>query len=69
LEQLNGFKTELLSFLRKQLQNYELDIEAIVSVEEDKKIVYTSSDKFNYLAKKNPALLELKQKLGLDIDY
>jgi DNA polymerase III subunit gamma/tau len=69
LDQLNGFKLELLSFLRKKLQNYLLDIEAIISVEEEKKIVYTSTDKFNFLAQKNPALLELKQKLGLDIDY
>jgi DNA polymerase III subunit gamma/tau len=69
LEQLNGFKTELLSYLRKKLQNYDLDIDSEIMLEEETKIVYTSSDKFNYLAKKNPALLELKHKLGLDIDY
>jgi DNA polymerase III subunit gamma/tau len=69
IEQLNDFKTDLLFFLRKRLQNFLLDINAIISVQEEKKMIYTSSEKFNYLAKKNPALIDLKQKLGLDVDY
>ena len=69
LDQLNGFRVELLAFLRKKLENYSLDINPIIVIEEDKKMIYTSSDKFNHLVKKNPALLELKQKLGLDLDY
>lgn len=69
IEQLNGFRVELLSFLRKRIQNYSLDINPVITVEEEKRMIYTSSDKFNYLVKKNPALMDLKIKLGLDLDY
>ena len=33
-----------------------------------KKRIYTTQDKFEYLANINPALLSLKNKLGLDFD-
>jgi DNA polymerase III subunit gamma/tau len=33
------------------------------------KRIYTNKDKFNYLAEKNPNLIELKNKLGLDTDF
>ena len=31
--------------------------------------LYTSNDKFAYLAEKYPALQEMKQRLGLDADF
>jgi len=36
---------------------------------ETKKIAYTNKEKFDHLAEKNPALRELKERLGLDADF
>jgi DNA polymerase III subunit gamma/tau len=62
-------RTEALNFLRQKLSNSSLHIEVVVMKEENVKKIYTQADKFNYLATKNPALLELKNTLGLDYDY
>jgi DNA polymerase-3 subunit gamma/tau len=34
-----------------------------------KKVMYTNKEKFDYLAEKNPALKDLKERLGLDMDF
>jgi len=34
-----------------------------------KKVIYTNREKFEHLAEKNPNLLELKERLGLDPDF
>lgn len=62
-------RTEVLNYLRQKLSNSSLHIEVVVMKEEKVKKIYTQADKFNYLATKNPALLELKNTLGLDYDY
>jgi DNA polymerase-3 subunit gamma/tau len=36
--------------------------------QEARKTLYTSQEKFKYLAEKHPSLLDLKNKLGLDLD-
>ena len=69
LQQLNGMKGEVLTFLRQQLQNQLVQVQAEVVTQENKKVIYTSQDKFRYLAEKNPALVELRNAFGLDIDY
>jgi DNA polymerase III subunit gamma/tau len=61
-------KPEILSFLKRNLLNNEINIEAKV-LEEDssnQKKLYTDSEKFNYLAEKNPDLAVFKQKFNLD---
>ena len=62
-------KTELQGFLRSELKNRAIVIEAEVKETEREDMVYTNKEKFTYLAKKYPALGELKDKLGLDPDY
>jgi DNA polymerase-3 subunit gamma/tau len=37
--------------------------------EQQAKRLYTSQDKLNYLTEKNPKVLELQRRLGLDIDF
>ncbi|MBC7919836.1 MAG: DNA polymerase III subunit gamma/tau [Ferruginibacter sp.] len=69
LQQLNGMKAEVLAFLRQRLHNQLVQVQAEVVAQENKKMIYTSQDKFRYLAEKNPALVELQNAFGLDIDY
>jgi DNA polymerase III subunit gamma/tau len=64
-----SLRTEVLSFLRKELQNSTIHLEVVVSKEEAKTMIYTQADKFKFMAEKNPALHDLRSILGLDYDY
>lgn len=66
---LNNIKSELTGFLRERLKNNSILISAEINVTEDKKVIYTNREKFDYLADLNPALHELKDRLGLDTDF
>ncbi|MCS6824572.1 MAG: hypothetical protein NZ529_09765 [Cytophagaceae bacterium] len=67
LDQLNSFKAELLQYLREQLQNNRIMIEPVLSEQKEEKKLYTDSDKFAYLAELNPLLIEMKNRLSLDM--
>jgi DNA polymerase-3 subunit gamma/tau len=66
---LNNIKIELTSFLREKLKNYSIQVSGHLTASDDKKVIYTNRDKFDYLADKNPILKELKDRLGLDTDF
>lgn len=66
---LTEVKPELLGYLRSELQNSQIQLEHQVTVQEVKKMIYSSQDKYNYLAEKNPALHELRRVLNLEVDY
>ena len=66
---LNNVKTELTAFLREKLKNSSILVAGELKESEDKKMMYTSRDKFEYLLEKNPALKEMKERLGLDPDF
>jgi DNA polymerase III subunit gamma/tau len=64
-----SLRTEVLSYLRKELHNSTIHLEVVVSKEEAKMMIYTQADKFKFMAEKNPALHDLRNVLGLDYDY
>lgn len=66
---LDEFKADLLMYLRQHLRNSSLQLTAAVTLQEQKRMIYTQQEKFNFLAEKNPALLELRKVLGLELDY
>ena len=66
---LTELKPDLLAYLRTELQNSQIQLEHTVTQQEVKKMIYSSQDKFNYLAEKNPALHELRKVLNLEVDY
>ena len=66
---LNNIKIELAAFLREKLRNSNIHIVGQLTESDDKKIIYTNRDKFDYLADKNPILKEMKDRLGLDTDF
>jgi DNA polymerase III subunit gamma/tau len=70
LDQFNGFKPEFIMALRQRTGYKSLSIQTEVTHQEHNAMrLYTSSDRFEYLAQKFPVLLEMKQKLGLDTDF
>ena len=64
-------RMEVLGILRERLQNYAIDIvlDVTAQIDGDKKLLYTQSDKYDFLVQKHPLLGELKQKLGLDHEF
>ena len=68
-DELMGIYNELIHFLRKSLGTSILELEFIV-VEADTTNAkpYTIDEKFKSMISKNPALLTLKQALGLDFE-
>lgn len=67
---LESIKSELTGYLRERLQNNTLHVAGeLLTDGEEKKVIYTNREKFDFLAEKNPMLKELKDRLGLDTDF
>ena len=66
---LNNIKSELTGFLREQLKNSAIQVTGQLYAGEEKKVIYTNREKFDFLVEKNPMLRELKDRLGLDTDF
>jgi DNA polymerase-3 subunit gamma/tau len=66
---IQGMRYDLLGFLKSRFNEPKLDIAPRVAPQEVNRLPYTPAEKFSYLAEKNPHLLELKQALGLDVDF
>lgn len=62
-------KLPLLDFLRAELNNYKIQLKTVLSESDSGNNLYTTRDKFEKLASKNPALNKLKDLLNLDLDY
>lgn len=62
-------KQDLAVFLRQRLQNASIQVSAEIETREVERRPYSAQEKFEYLAKKNPALWDLKEKLGLDLMF
>lgn len=72
LQQFNeNIKLDLLITLRTKLKNHLIDMELDLTEQEknDKKMLYTQSDKYNFLVEKHPLIAELKQRFGLDHEF
>ncbi|MET4107971.1 DNA polymerase III subunit gamma/tau [Hymenobacter sp. UYP22] len=68
-DQFNEMRAELLGELRRRTgyPRLSVQVEIVERVETGRKL-YTSSDRMEYLMEKYPALGEMKQRLGLDVD-
>jgi DNA polymerase-3 subunit gamma/tau len=60
-------RPELLSYLRRELGDPGLDLRVEKEEITDLRPRYTPKDRFAIMAERNPALLGLKEKLGLDL--
>jgi len=62
-------KNRLLAFLKQKLNNsfIELTIEVLEQLNENQ-VIYSSVDKYNYMAEQNEALQKLKKEFNLDFE-
>jgi DNA polymerase-3 subunit gamma/tau len=65
-EDLEKNMGQILEFLKRELQNYTLDIEITVDKSVQKKYVYTDQEKFQKLVEKNPSVDLLRQAFDLE---
>ena len=61
-EQLKDIMQDMLTYIRRELKNMALSIEFLVNIDESNRPPYTNREKFDAMAKKNSALLYLKEK-------
>ncbi len=65
----NELKSDILQFLRKELNNYSTDIIFLLDNSPKEVKAYTPKQRFEEMAKKNPDIIDLKEQLGLDFEY
>ena len=68
-EMIDENKTGFLEFLRKDLNNFSLQLELVMVADEEKEKLYTASDRYKYLLNKNPALEKFRQAFDLDLEF
>ncbi|MBM3401055.1 MAG: DNA polymerase III subunit gamma/tau [Bacteroidetes bacterium] len=66
---LNVEKVGLLNYLRTELNNYSVDLQTKLLEQIQKKRLYTSQEKYQYMLEKNPKLDDFKKRFNLDLDF
>jgi DNA polymerase-3 subunit gamma/tau len=70
IDYINPILSDFIEFLRKNLNNYQVEVTLILTDNPNKEIKYlTGKDKFNALARRNPNLHTLKNLFNLDIEF
>ncbi|MFD2874428.1 DNA polymerase III subunit gamma/tau [Mucilaginibacter ximonensis] len=67
-QEFRNDKPQLMNYLRKSLNNYQIEVNTRIDEQVRVKRPYTSQEKYQYLATKNPKLTELRQRFNLDFD-
>lgn len=65
-EEIRLVKPELVSWLRRELRNSEIELITRLEKIETERVHFNDSEKLQILVQKNPLLNELKQKFNLD---
>jgi len=69
-KELAEVRFDILAYLRSTLSNPSIQLNSMVSKPSgEERKAYTPQEKFKRMAEKNPAIHELKDQLGLDIEY
>ncbi|MFK7954442.1 MAG: hypothetical protein AB8B73_16435 [Ekhidna sp.] len=66
---LDKFETELIQYIRTELKNDHISLKRDIAQLAEVNKLYTSKDIYEHMIEKNPALKDLKDRLGLDFDY
>ncbi|WP_439880305.1 DNA polymerase III subunit gamma/tau [Pontibacter sp. MBLB2868] len=70
MDQFTALRPDILRELKKETGNKNIKLRAeVVEMQDEGRKLYTSQDKFNYLAEKFPVIVDLKQRFGLDTDF
>jgi DNA polymerase-3 subunit gamma/tau len=66
---IESLQQELLAYLRGTLKNSSIRLLVEIEKTEEKKMIYTNSEKYEYLAKKYPGIQALRSRFELDTDF
>ncbi len=66
-KEIDDIKTDLLTYIRGQLNNRFIRLTSVVNAESPSIKPYGEEEKYQHLSAKNPALQELRKKFGLEI--
>ncbi len=67
---LDNERPALLAYLRNELNNFGIALNVVLTENDDSSMKYLSGkDRFLQMAEKNNSLHDLREKLGLDIEY
>ena len=61
-------RPDLLNYIRGTLKNFSIEVHTRIDEQAVVKRPYTTSEKFQHMATKNPQLAELKRRFNLDLD-
>lgn len=62
-------RISIIPFLRGLLQQPGLEIQVVLNEQPKTKMIFTADDRFKLMAEKNPALNDLRNALGLELEY
>ncbi len=66
---LNELRSDLTLHLRQHLKNDNIRVQGKLIIDNTTPVIYTNREKLNYLAEKNPLVVNLIKTLGLDPDF
>ena len=61
---LNNIKSELTGFLREQLKNSAIQVTGQLYAGEEKKVIYTNREKFDFLVEKKSHASRIERQAG-----
>ncbi len=68
-EMFEGDRVNIIQFMRNRLNNFTFDFRIEVNKTQQTKKAFTAEDRFNAMADKNPLWHELRNTLGLELEY
>jgi len=68
-KEITDRKLDILTYLRKELNNYKIQLRTVINKNPDKVKAFNPREKFRKMAEKNPAIKKLKDKFDLEIDF
>lgn len=68
-EAINEDKMNFLGFLRRELNNFAIQLNLQLTVNEEKANLYTATDRYNRLVEKNPMIKKFRQTFDLDLEF
>jgi len=64
-DEISGSNTDILGYLCNRLNNTHIKMDIRIVEKEEKEMIYTISEKYAYLSKKNPNIEKLKEIFNL----
>ena len=59
----------MLEYLKKELNNNQITLKPVIVEKTSKKVAYTDREKYEEMAEKYPGLVDLKERLNLELDF